>query len=110
MGVVSGIGYTGFALLKRIIRKKYISILLDIVFFCLLSVAYVYYSFCYHFPSFRVYMYMGVILGLALYIKSFYIILAKSIKKIYNYIKRKKDNYTYGRRKRSSKQDVRRKV
>ena len=89
-GVISGIILS----LSNIIKFKFRSILLwiiaDVFAIVLISTGYVYYSFRLSFPNFRAYMFFGVILGWLLFYKSFYLILAKSVKNIYNIYVRKK--------------------
>ncbi|MBQ3115545.1 MAG: hypothetical protein IJC07_00785 [Clostridia bacterium] len=72
----------------------YVGAVLDVLCFVFVSILYVGYSFLLKFPNFRVYMTVGVLLGILIYFKSFNIILAKIAQKIYNifrkYIKRQK--------------------
>lgn len=84
-GAIWGIFYLPIILFKQF-KVKWLNILLDLVFFVLLSASYFLYSFTLRFPSVRLYMLAGVLVGLFISAKSFNIILAKFIKKIYNII------------------------
>jgi len=78
-----------FSLLKAIkflIKIRFLGVVLDVFFFIISSFIYVGFSYALKFPNFRVYMVVGVILGIFLYFKSFYLLLAKMSKKIYNII------------------------
>ena len=88
-GGVFGCFFSIISLVKKRIKAYPVKILLDILFFLLLSGGYVVYSFCCNFPSLRGYMPIGVILGIFLYMKSFHLILAKCLKKTYNKYVRK---------------------
>ena len=62
---------------------------LGVVDFLFLTISSFLFSYCSHmlfFPNFRPYMLIGVFSGFFGYLKSFNIILAKSIKKFYNRI------------------------
>ena len=88
-GVVWGVVFSFLSLIKRKIKIVYLSVLLDILFFVLLSGSYVLYSHWAGFPSIRAYMPLGVLLGICLYMKSFHLILAKVLKMTYNKYVRK---------------------
>ena len=89
IGGVFGIVYTLFYIVKSLIKNNAVKILLDCFLFVLLTFFYVLISYLLNFPSFRIYMAFGVILGLILYQESFNFILAKFSKKIYNIIIKK---------------------
>lgn len=84
IGVVGGLIFNVLSPIKDKINKKWINTIIDIFAFIILSIIYVFIAFRLHFPSFRVYMIVGVLAGIYLYNKSFKIILAKLNKKIYN--------------------------
>lgn len=88
-GGISGVVLTIPSLLKLLIKNKIFGIFIDVFFWCLIALFYGYYSFKLNFPNFRFYMFAGVIIGQIIYFKSFYYILAKFIKKLYNIFKRK---------------------
>ena len=94
-GVVAGLVLVVNEIIKPFIKFKLLKILIDVFAFVFLSVGYVYYSYKLSFPNYRAYMFFGVIIGVFLSNKSFYLILAKLVKNIYNiYVstKRKKQN------------------
>ncbi len=83
-GGVCGVLFSVSALLKYKLRNYIVRIFLDLIAFLITSFLYVAYSKWLAFPNFRIYMAVGVILGLILYFKSFHILLAKSAKVLYN--------------------------
>ncbi len=83
-GSASGLFYSVFSLVKFLFKNKIVDIILDVLFFVLFSVGYVCFSVYYGFPSLRLYMPIGALTGLLLYMKSFGIILANTAKKLYN--------------------------
>ena len=90
-----GIPFSIAAAVKRFIKNRFLRAILDVFAFSVCAFIYVWLAFMLHFPSFRPYMTAGVFLGIALYMKSFHILLAKPTKKLYNkfitlYCKRKK--------------------
>ena len=89
IGGVSGIVYSIFRgvnfLLKRL---KPIKVVLTILFYVVLYLIFLQLTFLLKFPNVRAYMILGVAIGLALYNKSFHIILAKVGEKLYNRINR----------------------
>ena len=76
MGLICGVKY--------ILKNKIVGHFLDFTALIVVAISYVYYSFCLRFPSLRVYMPLGVLVGILLYFKSIHIILAKNLKKVYN--------------------------
>ena len=89
-GGVSGIVFNFSLLLKKTVTYRWVGVISDVFCFCVVAVGYVLFGHVVSFPNIRAYMIIGVILGIVLYFKSFYIILAKKAKKLYNIIKRKK--------------------
>ena len=93
-GGISGLMFSATQTLKYYIKNKLIKVVLDVFVFIALAGGYVLYSHVLKFPNTRIYMLAGVFLGIVLYFKSFHIILAKYLKKLYNIvsknIKRKK--------------------
>lgn len=77
------------ALIKNYIANRLIKIILDVICFLFVGVLYVLYSHALKFPNFRLYMIVGVLLGIFSYLKSFHILLAKMAKKFYNIIDKK---------------------
>ncbi|MBE7083594.1 MAG: hypothetical protein E7373_03210 [Clostridiales bacterium] len=85
-GSVSGIFYSLSSAFKFFIKNKVIKIVFDIFASIVVSFLYVIFSVLIKFPNVRIYMLVGVFVGLILYFKSFHILLAKCAKKIYNII------------------------
>lgn len=88
-GAASGVIYDILYVVKRWIKPKALRISLDILFFVLFAGLYVFVSVLFEFPSFRLYMFLGCLVGLLLYLKSLHIILDFFIKRLYNILKRK---------------------
>ena len=88
-GGIGGVFFSISNLFKSLTKKYTLKIIFDIIAFCLLSFLYVLFSHTLSFPSFRAYMVLGVFVGIFIYLKSFHIILAKILKKIYNIIDKK---------------------
>ena len=82
-GILSGIFW---ALIRLFFRStgKVGKMVGDILFFVFLSLSFAYYAYLLKFPTIRPYMIAGILLGIFLYTKSFNIILAKILKKVYN--------------------------
>ena len=88
LGGLSGVIFSLFLPL-RIVLNSFCRIIVDVISFCIVSVLFVWVSYLLRFPSFRLYMPIGVLIGLFIYAESFNIILAKIIKKLYNIINKK---------------------
>ena len=88
-GLIFGINMIISRLIYEFSGKKPIKIATDLISFIVITVLYLNFSYRYNFPSFRVYMLIGVLSGIAVINKSFYHTLAKVSKKVYNIIKRK---------------------
>ncbi len=85
IGVASGFVYEFFYLLRKILGdKEGVAIALDTVFFLFFAAIAVFTAVLFSFPDFRVYMYLGNLLGLILYLKSIHIIVAFLWKLCYN--------------------------
>ena len=78
--------------IKNFIKNICLKAIPDFVVFVLCDVIYAFVSYNMKFPNVRIYMFLGIFVGIITYLKSFHILLAKIIKKIYNIIKRKKVN------------------
>ena len=76
-------------LIKNFLSNSFIKIALDVICFIVVGVLYVLYSHAFNFPNFRVYMIAGVLFGIFSYLKSFHILLAKMVKKLYNIMDKK---------------------
>ena len=97
IGCLSGIFFSLSALLKSGVKSKCFRIIPDIFVFVALSVAYVFLAYSFGFPNLRAYMIVGVFVGIIGYFKSFHILLAKCLKKLYNIIRKKVLKVRYDR-------------
>ncbi len=88
-GAAGGIIYDIIYIVKGFVRVKSGKIALDILFFLLFALVYVFLSVLFSLPDFRVYMFIACLLGLILYLKSLHRILDFFIKRLYNVIKKK---------------------
>ncbi len=84
IGGLCGIFFSLSALIKLKIQNVVLRVIPDVVAFMITFVIYHFISRWLSFPSFRAYMVLGVIVGIALYFKSFHILLAKCVKNLYN--------------------------
>ena len=89
-GVFFGIFYSIFKVFSIKFPYK-LFVFLDILIYLLFVIIFTIFAYAMKFPSFRIYMPFGVLLGKFLYSISFEIILAKLVKKGYNILNRKKD-------------------
>lgn len=83
-GAISGVVYDLFYVIKRFISGKITEISLDILFFILFAGIYIFTSVLFGLPEFRFFMFIGCLLGLLLYLKSFHIMLDFFINMLYN--------------------------
>ena len=81
LSAINGIGF--------LFKKRIINFFCSVLALTVIGVLFSQYSYNMYFPNFRIYMIVGVLIGIYLYYKSFYIILAKILKKFYNIIKQK---------------------
>ncbi len=88
-GSVAGIIFSVFSCVKFFIKNRWLSAIPDIIAFIVVGLLYSVYYFALKFPNLRVYMPIGVFIGITMYFKTFHILLAKYVKKFYNilYIK-----------------------
>ena len=89
-GGLSAIFLSLSAGIKFFLKNKVLKIVVDVIFCLPMCVMYPLFAHKLFFPNFRIYMMIGVFLGVLAYLKSFHILLAKFTKKIYNIIKEKK--------------------
>ena len=87
-GYVSGVILTIDFALKKLFYNFFLRNILDLCSFLTLCFFFVLYTNFFNFPSFRVFMAIGVLIGLILYIESFHFILAKTCKIVYNKVKK----------------------
>ena len=88
-GGITGVLFTFSKIFKNLAKNNFLKIIFDVIAFLVLSFFYILFSNKLCFPSFRTYMVLGVLVGIIIYLKSFHIILAKTLKKIYNIIYKK---------------------
>ncbi|MBQ8426642.1 MAG: spore cortex biosynthesis protein YabQ [Clostridia bacterium] len=98
-GGVAGVLFSSAIAVKSVIKNKWLKILPDVFAFFITAILYVLYSFNMRFSNLRLYMVVGVLVGISLYLKSFHILLAKFLKKAYNIIKTKRMKAEDDRRK-----------
>ena len=83
-GGIAGVVFSIASIFKLPFKNKILLSIPDILSFIVVVFLYVFISDFSRFPTIRFYMPLGVLIGLYLYFKSFNIILAKWLKKIYN--------------------------
>lgn len=101
LGIVSGVVYdllyiarcavSGIHEKAYTVKDKIFTAACDIIYFLILSAAFVFISVLFGFGEFRLYMPISCLLGVILYIKSFHIFVAFLVKRVYNKIADKKD-------------------
>ena len=89
LGVFLGLPLSFVKFVNFLVKNKILTNVLYVIYFINLSLAYVYFAHALYFPSFRIYMIIGVLLGLFAYMKSLHFILAKLVEKLYNRISKK---------------------
>ena len=87
-GYVSGVIFTIVFSLKKLFNNFFLGIILDFCLFFTSCFFFVLYANLLNFPSFRLFIAIGVFAGLIFYIESFHFILAKSCKIVYNKVKK----------------------
>ncbi len=88
-GGCSGIILSIVNFFASLTKNKALKFVFSILAMSIIGIIFSTYSHRLFFPNVRVYMIVGVLTGIYLYYKSFYIILAKLVKKFYNICKRK---------------------
>lgn len=83
VGVASGVVYELFYILRKLCGDV-AGIVFDVLFFLAFAAMSVFAAVLFSFPNFRVYMYLGNVLGLILYLKSVHRIVAFLLKLCYN--------------------------
>ncbi len=83
-GGMSGILFSFSELIKLKINNDLIRIIPDFIAFIITTGLFIIYSHLLSFPNFRLYMILGSLLGIIIYFKSFHILLANCMKKLYN--------------------------
>ncbi len=72
------------------VKDKIFTAVCDVVYCLIFAAAFVFVSVMFEFEGLRLYMFLGCVLGALLYLKSFHIIVAFSVKKVYNRVTIKK--------------------
>jgi len=85
-GTVLALLYSVVRLVRYVFNSKVLLSAIDLLFLAFSGLLFSYYSHMLFFPNFRPYMLIGVFSGFFGYLKSFHILLAKTIKKFYNII------------------------
>ena len=88
-GGVGGVLFSVFFAIKFFIKNAIFKRVIDVLIFILLGIIFVIYSYFMNFSDLRVYMIIGVFVGILMYFKSLHILLAKFFKKHYNIINTK---------------------
>lgn len=101
LGVLSGIIYDVLYIARSAVcginrqaytvKDKIFTAICDILYCIIFAVAFVFISVMFDFDSLRLYMLIACILGAFLYLKSFHIIVAFLVRKVYNTINYKKE-------------------
>ena len=84
IGVVSALLYEPISCFKLVFRGKIVANILDVIFAFIPFFVYIDFSLRFCFPNFRLYMFLGVVLGFYLECKSFHKTLAKVFLVVYN--------------------------
>lgn len=100
-GVLSGVIYDvlyiartfvcGIDKKKYTVKDKIFTIICDILYFAVFAAMFVFISVCFEFYQIRLYMLAGSAIGAIIYLKSFHLIIAFLIKKVYNKINNAKN-------------------
>lgn len=100
LGVVSGVVYDvlyiarcavcGVQRQAYTVKDRIFIVVSDILYFVIFSAGYVFVSVMFGFDRLRLYMLIGCLIGAMLYLKSIHVIVAFSVKKVYNKITAKK--------------------
>lgn len=101
-GVISGIAYDilyiarcavcGIYKQAYTLKDKLFTAACDVLYFLVFAVGFVFVSVMFDFKELRLYMLLGSALGALLYLKSFHVLIAFSVKKVYNKITSKKQS------------------
>ncbi len=91
-GFVGGLGYEIFAFFRLLFgcereKNRWLGYVLDVLYYILLSLFCIFVAYLLHFPSFRVYTWVGFALGGVLYLKSLRRMVAFGEKMCYNKIR-----------------------
>ena len=99
IGIVGGVFYDAFFLLRAPLRVRWVRILCDFLFCLTFGAVYLLFAVSFRMPPLRTYYILGLTLGLFLYLKSFHKIVAFFSEKLYNgFHHRCRGKFTHGRR------------
>ena len=100
LGIVSGIVYDILYIARCIVcgvhkqaysvKDRIFTIACDVIYCLFFAASYVFVSVMFNFDNIRVFMILGCVLGAILYLKSFHLIVAFFVNKLYNRIRLKK--------------------
>lgn len=105
-GVIAGLFYEADCLFCRAVKRKTARTAADILFFIGFAAVFVLIATAFRLPDYRFYMFIGALLGFALYLESLHRILAFFFGKLYNTFRSVRGKFA----KRASKMHERRKV
>lgn len=98
-GAVSGILYDVLYVARIIVcgvdkrnytvKDKIFTFFCDLIYFAVFALAFVYMCVCFDFYELRLFMLVGLALGLVIYLKSLHLCIAFLIKKVYNNLNRR---------------------
>ena len=93
-GAVSGILYDVLYVARVIVcgvdkrsytvKDKIFTFFCDLIYFVVFALTFIYICVCFDFFEFRLYMFIGLVLGVLIYLKSLHLGIAFLIKKVYN--------------------------
>ncbi len=103
IGIVGGVLYDVFFLLRAPLRMRWVRILCDFLFCIAFGAVYLLFAVSFRMPPLRFYYILGLTLGLFLYLKSFHKIVAFFSEKLYNGLtERHRGKSNHGRRGKSA--------
>ena len=97
LGIVAGPVYDFLFCVRYPFKRKWVTIVTDVLFFALFAGGYLFVSVLFSLPGIRVYMFAGCLLGFFLYLKSFHKIVAFLTEKIYNKLELRKTQRKEGK-------------
>lgn len=104
IGLATGLLYEANALCRFFFKNRVVILVVDIAFFLLFGVCYIFFATVYFLPDFRLYLAIGCLLGFFLYYKSLHKIVAFSAKKCYTKYKSLKGGKKLCKREKKSKE------
>lgn len=86
-GIIAGVLYEFFYLIRRFVKLRALKIFFDVLFFFLFAAIFIFVSVVFDFPKMRLFMIIGAFLGFFIYNRTFHRIVAFLIEKLYNKFK-----------------------